>query len=880
MPQDPRHGSDGHRRSHPEADAGDTGSAAARRRRRALGDDGTGGTRVVDLLSKHGKSPGPATGSHRRRAAEPEQPVQNSRPPQPPQAQPPAPQPPAGPPQAARPQAPRPGAARPEPPQRPEPAQRPEPPQRPEPAQRSEPSPRPEPSQRSEAAPRPDPRGWTAPDGAAHPPTGRSRATGPQQRPGPDAPPENRPADGGRPGTPPGGWAPPAAARPARTDAATPPRPGRPAPQAPPSRGGAAPEASGGDQTRISQALSGGQRASQQGAPKPTAPGRPAAAAAAAAAGRAAALSNEDATAQYPAVRADADETTVLPPATAEAPQPEQTQLAKPVRPPRPQAAPGGDQTMLAKPVGPAPGAQPEATQLARPVGRPAVPPAPAEETALVESPPDDFDEDEDLFDDVDDEQDDDESSGEERHADIQQIDATLARFSAVHDEIAREEAARRKKYAWLVGKRKEPELGTDMPFDFHEGRDGKSRMEWKKQQRKRRTNLIVMAIAMAASLTVFVTIGIAWSAKSWVDGRFHQVQALDPGSASIKDAAKQTGDQNFLLIGSDTRAGAKPSDGVGDAQDEPGARSDTTMVAHIPADRSRIDVVSFPRDLKVDMPACERWDSASGRYTGQQLPPRKDVRLNEAFAVGGPKCTTKVIQQISGLSITSFLGVDFQGFKSMVDAMQGVEVCSDKPIVDTNLGTVLPTAGRQTLTGDQALSYVRARHVVGDPTSDYGRMQRQQMFLSSVLRKAMSSQVLLDPKKLGGFVNAVTANTFGENVSTDKLMELGQSLQGLDPAKVTFATVPTTGYADSEGMEVLRDSDARALFQAIIDGAPVAPKTADAGPQQAAGSGALASGGASGPRAQTGPGAPAPNPAPPVPGNLSTVNAGTDLCG
>lgn len=96
----------------------------------------------------------------------------------------------------------------------------------------------------------------------------------------------------------------------------------------------------------------------------------------------------------------------------------------------------------------------------------------------------------------------------------VKAIDATLARFSAVHDQIAVEEAERRKKYSWLFGKRRNPELGRDIPFEFTEGRDAEqSRMEWKQKQRKRRTIRIIQVVAVAAALMVFVAAGIVWSA-------------------------------------------------------------------------------------------------------------------------------------------------------------------------------------------------------------------------------------------------------------------------------------------------------------------------------------------------------------------------------
>lgn len=757
MPQDPRHGDFGHRRTRPDEDADATGSASGSgRRRRALSEDGTGGTRVIDLLSKHGKGPG--TSGHRR-AAEP----------QPPSAPQPQQKPPQTGPRRAAPQAP------------------PEPPQ-----------------------------AWTSPE-----PTGRRPRQAPPSRPMPTPPaPPNNPA-------PPAGWTPPSTGpRPVQQPPAGPVSPPsgrnqRPTPPPPAAPGAAAafaggaaarparrsPEPPADEATRISQALStdAPQRVSPPSGrnPRPNPPRPPA---------------DMDATTQHPRVPAA----------------PQQERPAQPAKPTPPQVQ------------------QAEKTAIV----------APADGYSEL----DEFDDEAGIAEDFGDDDD--------RKNDIEQIDLTLARFSAVHDEIAAEEAKRRKRYAWLPGNKKEPELGSDMPFDFRDNRGGGSRMEWKKKQRKRRTHLIVMAVAVAASLTVFLSLGFAWGATALFGPS--AVLALDPNSSDIKDAAGQAGDQNFLMIGSDTRAGASASDGVGDENDEPGARSDTTMVAHIPADRSRVELVSFPRDLQVDRPDCQRWDPKTGKYSDEIVPGKKGARLNEAYAVGGPLCTTKVIQQVSGLRMDSFLGIDFNGFKSMVDAVHGVEICTEKPVVDSTLGTVIPEAGRHNLTGDQALTYVRARHVQGDPTSDYGRMQRQQMFLSSLLRKTMSSQVLLDPRKLSDFVKAVSANTFGDNIGADRLMDLGQQLQGLDPNKVTFVTVPTTGYANEEGMEVLRDDAARALFQSMIDDAPV---TTDGTPQKAAQSTPTGGSGGAGGAAGVGRVLHQQPAEPSLPGG-STVNAGTEICG
>ncbi len=328
--------------------------------------------------------------------------------------------------------------------------------------------------------------------------------------------------------------------------------------------------------------------------------------------------------------------------------------------------------------------------------------------------------------------------------------------------------------------------------------------------------------VAVLAAVLVVLVSAVAWGTESWVDGKFRQVAALDPDSAAIQDAAAQQGDQNFLLVGSDARTGTQPGESVGNPTGGSGAGSDTIMVAHLPADRSRVVVVSFPHDLEVTRPACERWDPVSGNYTGPQLPAAPEVTLDSAFEFGGPRCITRIVQQLSGLAINHFVGVDFQGVKAMVDAVGGVGVCVAQPVRDSVLGTIVGRAGTTRLTGDQALSFVSAGHVLGDPTNDSGQIQRQQQFLSSLLRTALSGNVALDPPKLRNFLSAFASSTFGENVGLDALLPLAQSMQRLDASHVTFLTVPTVGVANERGNEVLRPAENLQMFTAIIDGQPL----------------------------------------------------------
>jgi hypothetical protein len=166
-----------------------------------------------------------------------------------------------------------------------------------------------------------------------------------------------------------------------------------------------------------------------------------------------------------------------------------------------------------------------------------------------------------------------------------------------------------------------------------------------------------------------------------------------------------------------------------------------------------------------------------------------------------------------------------------MVNTVNGVEVCTAQPLEDGVLGTILPEAGRQRIDGATALNYVRARHIYGEERSDYDRINRQQKFLASLLRGALSGQVLLDPGKLNGFIKAFTNATFVDGVEPNDLLMLGRSLQDLESGAVTFLTVPTAGTT-SYGNEIPRTSDIQAIFRAIRDDQPLpGEKTAPAPP-------------------------------------------------
>ncbi|XVX20771.1 LCP family protein [Actinomycetota bacterium] len=250
----------------------------------------------------------------------------------------------------------------------------------------------------------------------------------------------------------------------------------------------------------------------------------------------------------------------------------------------------------------------------------------------------------------------------------------------------------------------------------------------------------------------------------------------------------------NILVMGSDTRTGAG-NDQYGSEAEEYGstnARSDTNLIVHLSGDRKSVTVVSIPRDSMVKSPKdCK--DPASTVKDGVIR------QYNQNFSQGGggadgAACVIKTIEGNTGVYINHFVIVDFAGFKNMVDALGGVEVCTPVAINDPDSKARIP-AGRSRLNGTQALAYVRVRKTLGDG-SDIGRIKRQQAFLSSVAQEATKSSLLLRPDRLYRFLNAATnSTTMDDQMSVNKMRQVAQSVRGTGIDKIKFVTVPTETY-------------------------------------------------------------------------------------
>jgi LCP family protein required for cell wall assembly len=234
----------------------------------------------------------------------------------------------------------------------------------------------------------------------------------------------------------------------------------------------------------------------------------------------------------------------------------------------------------------------------------------------------------------------------------------------------------------------------------------------------------------------------------------------------------------------------------------------------HLAADRRSATAVSLPRDLMVAVPSCRRAD-------GSRSSPVVTL-FNSAFAYGGSACTIRTVEKLTGIRVDHHVVVDFGGFKDMVDAVDGVEVCLAEPVDDRAAKLRLP-AGNVVLDGEQALGYVRARKSLGDG-SDTERMDRQQRFLGALVSKVLGDDVLFNPVKLYPVLDSATSalTTDPGLANLHGLYQLVRGLRNIPTEEVRFLTVPRTPYAYDVNRDQLLEPAAGKLFALLRTDSPV----------------------------------------------------------
>jgi len=290
----------------------------------------------------------------------------------------------------------------------------------------------------------------------------------------------------------------------------------------------------------------------------------------------------------------------------------------------------------------------------------------------------------------------------------------------------------------------------------------------------------------------------------------FHAASSLDKMPASSNVAIADTAGTNWLLAGSDSREGLTKAERkeLRTGKDEGSQRTDTLMVIHID-DSGKSTLVSLPRDSYVTIPAHIGLD-------GIAIEDRRN-KINTAYSQGGAPLLVETVERNTGLHIDHYMEVGFKGIRDITDAVGGVNMCVPADVTDENSGLNL-LAGCQELDGKNALAYVRMRYA--DPKGDLGRIERQQQFLSSVMKKVATPAVLLNPISMWKLVDAGTGSVnVGE---TDTVMDIGnlaKAMRALSNGNGTLTTVPVseTDANTAAGSSVIWDDvAARELFVSL----------------------------------------------------------------
>ncbi|MFI7344581.1 LCP family protein [Streptomyces sp. NPDC050085] len=283
------------------------------------------------------------------------------------------------------------------------------------------------------------------------------------------------------------------------------------------------------------------------------------------------------------------------------------------------------------------------------------------------------------------------------------------------------------------------------------------------------------------------------------------------------RPAQQHDGAMNILLLGSDSRAGTHGEYGSGVV----GARADTAMVLHVDKTHKKASVVSIPRDTMVKRPGCEK------PHGGTE--PAARAMFNSSYALGGPACTVKTVEQMSGLRMDHYLEVDFKGFQKLIDELGGVDITTRTAIDDPNSGLSLK-AGKHRLKGKDALALVRTRHGVGDG-SDLGRIQLQQAFIKALIHRADTVDPLGSPAKSYALADTATKSISADSelASANKLLGLAKDLKGISPDRTTMVTMPVTYDAQDAGRVLPLEKASHRVWKALRNDRPV-PESATRG--------------------------------------------------
>ncbi|SHN85109.1 transcriptional attenuator, LytR family [Geodermatophilus obscurus] len=367
---------------------------------------------------------------------------------------------------------------------------------------------------------------------------------------------------------------------------------------------------------------------------------------------------------------------------------------------------------------------------------------------------------------------------------------------------------------------------GSGRARSRHQAADAVDAVDAEGPAPRRRTGRAATAARVVAGvLSVVLLAGSGWG---WYLGQVAEA-TVNRTDAIPTDGNEGTGDapeaMNLLLVGNDSRANLTEDQLASlNAGSDSGINTDTMILVHVPADGSRASFVSFPRDSYVQIPGYGKDKlNAAYAYGYAETPASASEEVRQA---GGAQLLVQTISRLTGLQIDHYAEVDLLGFFNLSSVVGGVEVNLCEAVDDSEWSGAVFDAGIQTISGADALKFVRQRH--GLPRGDFDRIVRQQVFIAGVLRKMLSEDVLLDLGKQRELTEAASQSlTIDQGLD---LFQLAEQMQSVTAGSIEFQTIPYVGTdRDEQDRSIiqLEDEDTLHEFFADLSAEPAAPAEA-----------------------------------------------------
>jgi len=344
--------------------------------------------------------------------------------------------------------------------------------------------------------------------------------------------------------------------------------------------------------------------------------------------------------------------------------------------------------------------------------------------------------------------------------------------------------------------------------------------------KRKRRLGrAAARTLAALVSVAALGVTGYAYVTKDRLQETVHITEALtQPGEPA---PPADDGGTDILLVGSDARTDAQgnplPTRLLKQlrTEEKPGVNTDTIIILRVPKNGGKPTGISIPRDSWVDVPGRGKtkinsaYGVAKAGYANEQRGKgvKDEAAIERDSDQAGRKVLVQTVQDFTQLRIDHYAEVNLLGFYLLTEALGGVKVCLNHSTSDADSGADF-RAGQQTVSGGEALSFVRQRKNL--PRGDLDRIVRQQAFLSSALNQVLSAGTLTSPSTLGNLMDAVHRSIVLD-AGLD-LLDFANQVKGIASGDMAFVTIPVVNIngRSEDGQQSIVEVDPAAVRQFV----------------------------------------------------------------